>query len=63
VDLTTYEETVEDPRLEALQSEWERTTYERSPDDPAVFGMFKNRVAGEIIDSDARLSPEALESK
>jgi len=57
---TRWEETVEDPRLDRLPPEWERIEYERSPDDPALFEVFKNCVTGETINSDPRLSPEAL---
>jgi hypothetical protein len=55
-----WEYTAEDPRLDRLPPEWERIEYERSPDDPALFEMFKNCVTGETINSDPRLSPEAL---
>lgn len=60
LDLTTGEQTAEDPRLDILPPEWERTARERRPDDPALYEVFKNRVTGEIINSDPRLSPDAL---
>ncbi len=60
MNLTTFEQTAEDPRLNVLPPEWERMAYERSPDDPALFEVFKNNVTGETINSDPRLSPEAL---
>jgi hypothetical protein len=63
VNLTTWEETAEDPRLDVLPPEWERIAYERSPDDPALFEVFKNSVTGETINSDPRLSPEALRAR
>lgn len=63
LDLTTYEQTAEDPRLGALPPEWERVPYERSPDDPALFEVFKNRVTGETINSDPRLSSDALRER
>lgn len=63
VNLRTGEETVEDPRLDVLPLEWERMAYERSPDDPALFEIFKNTVTGETINSDPRLSPDALRGR
>jgi hypothetical protein len=60
LNLTTCEQTAEDPRLDVLPPEWERMAYERSPDDPALFEVFKNNVTGETVNSDPRLSPEAL---
>ena len=60
LNLKTYEQTAEDPRLGALPPEWERVSYERSPDDPALFEVFKNRITGQTINSDLRLSSDAL---
>jgi hypothetical protein len=60
LNLTTGEETAEDPRLSVLPPEWERIAYERSPDDPALFEVFKNNVTGETINSDPRLFPGPL---
>jgi hypothetical protein len=58
--LTRWEATAEDPRLDRLPPEWERIEYKRSPNDPALFEIFRNRVTGERINSDPRLSLEAL---
>ena len=60
LNLQTGQYTAEDPRLDILPSEWERVAYDRTPDDPALFEVFKNRVTGEMMKSDPRLSPEAL---
>ena len=57
----TFEETSEDPRLGPLPPGWERLAYERSLDDPAIFELFSSSVTGETINSDPRLSPEALQ--
>ena len=63
LNLTTNEETIEDPRLDVLPSEWERKAYERSPDDPAYFTLFENTITGETVTSDPRLFPEALQKR
>ena len=63
MNLATGEQTLEDPRLEAMPLEWERMTYERTPDDPAYFAAFRNKVTDETINSDPRLSPEALQAR
>jgi hypothetical protein len=55
--------TVEDPRLEALAPEWERLDTPRTPSDPEVFMRFKNKVAGEVVNSDPRLFPDALKKR
>ena len=61
LNLKTFEQTVEDPRLSPLPPEWKRVAYERSSDDPTLFEVFSNSVTGETIKSDPRLSPEALQ--
>lgn len=52
--------TEEDPRLDSLPVEWERVQADRTPDDPLVFALFRNKVTGEVMNSDPRLLPEAL---
>lgn len=54
-------EVVEDPRLESLPANWERATYERLEDDPAIFEKFRNLETGELVNYDPRMSPKALE--
>jgi hypothetical protein len=56
-------ETLDDPRLDALPREWERGTYGRLAGDPAIFETFKNRVTGEVVNYDPRLSLEALDAR
>ncbi len=56
-------EVIDDPRLGYLPANWERTTYERQADDPAIFERFRNIVTGEMVNYDPRLSPEALEAR
>jgi hypothetical protein len=60
LNLRTFKQTAEDPRLGPLPSEWKRVAYERSSDDPAFFEVFSSSATGETITSDPRLSPEAL---
>ncbi|KAF1829300.1 HET-domain-containing protein [Decorospora gaudefroyi] len=62
VHLGDRQETLDDPRLDHLPSDWERVTYERMPDDPAIFERFRNRETGELVNYDPRLFPEALEA-
>ncbi|KAH7149237.1 heterokaryon incompatibility protein-domain-containing protein [Dactylonectria estremocensis] len=57
--------TPEDPRLGPL-SDWERIPLDRlgrdlTGDDPEVMDFFKNLKDGRIVNSDPRLSPDALE--
>ena len=63
MNLATGKQTLEDPRLDELSPEWERITYKRTPDDPAYFATFKNNVTGETLNSDPRLSAEALHAR
>jgi hypothetical protein len=60
MNMTTGQETMDDPRL-PLPPNWEQTTYERLPEDPALFQKFRNVITGEVINYDPRLTPEALE--
>jgi hypothetical protein len=53
----------EDPRLGPISPDWERAPAERTSDDPSMFTRFKNKVSGEMINSDPRLFPEALEAR
>jgi hypothetical protein len=62
VNLVDFVETLNDPRLEPLPWDWERATYERLADDPAIFERFRNLVTGELVNYDPRLSPDALEA-
>lgn len=53
----------EDPRLGDLPEEWERINVEKKYGDPLLFAPHKNRVTGEVINSDPRLLPEALAAR
>lgn len=63
VQPSSNEETLDDPRLEPLPSNWERATYKRIPDDPAIFERFRNLLNGALVNYDPRLSPEGLEAR
>lgn len=52
-----------DPRLGLLSSEWEHRPRERHQDDPQCFECFRNKVSGEVINHDHRLSPDALRER
>ncbi|KAL6901780.1 HET domain-containing protein [Trichoderma evansii] len=63
----TRELAVSDPRLEE-HPEWERVSLEDlgrplTGDDPIALEFFKNKVTGEIMNSDPRLLPEALKAR
>ncbi|KAK6446924.1 hypothetical protein FP744_10003174 [Trichoderma asperellum] len=63
----TRELAVSDPRLED-HPEWERVSLEDlgrplTGDDPIILEFFKNNITGEIMNSDPRLLPEALEAR
>ncbi|KAM0264110.1 hypothetical protein ACHAQJ_000855 [Trichoderma viride] len=63
----TGKTTVSDPRLED-HPEWERVSLEDlgrtlTGDDPIILEFFKNKITGEIMDSDPRLLPEALQGR
>jgi len=51
---------IDDPRLESLDAEWERIKVSRTPDDPMQMACFRNKHSGEIVKSDPRFSVEAL---
>ncbi|KAK3387780.1 heterokaryon incompatibility protein-domain-containing protein [Podospora didyma] len=54
----------EDPRLEPLDESWERVAdVQRTGNDPYLFQRFKNKLTGEVINSDPRLTPEALKAR
>jgi hypothetical protein len=63
VNSSTNERTIEDPRLGPLPAEWKRLQSERVRDDPVAFQKFKNINTDEVMDSDPRLLPEALEPR
>lgn len=50
----------EDPRLGLLPEDWEIIQQQRIPDDPLLFAPHRNKLTGEVINSDPRLLPEAL---
>jgi hypothetical protein len=54
---------IDDPRLEPLAPEWERVPRTRTTDDPVCFANFRNKTTGEVINSDPRLLPAALERR
>jgi len=59
----TKETTIEDPRLPALASEWERFESPRTKDDPEYYQRFRNTVTGEVMNSDPRMLPDALRAR
>lgn len=61
MNMRNGQETMDDPRL-PLPPGWERTTYDRLPEDPAIFQKFRNLETGEVINYDPRLTPEELEA-
>ena len=59
----TEERDIEDPRLPPLPSEWESVERERTQDDPMFLRVFRNKITSEMISSDPRMTPEALERR
>jgi hypothetical protein len=63
VNSTTQTETEEDPRLEPLPAEWKRALIgDRFWPTKKVDG-FRNKVTGQIMDSDPRMLPDALRAR
>ncbi|KLU92599.1 hypothetical protein MAPG_11544 [Magnaporthiopsis poae ATCC 64411] len=70
LDPETGSRTNEDPRLPPLPPPWVAVdnvaatgTLERSLDDPYIFRRFRNRETGEVVNSDPRMSPDALRAR
>jgi hypothetical protein len=63
VHLSDNDETLNDPRLGPLPLNWERATYKRFSDDPAIFQRFRNVTTGELVNYDPRMSPDELEAQ
>jgi len=55
--------TSDDPRLPPLPSEWEKVERERGKDDPIIFTLHRNKLTGELINSDPRMLPDALRER
>ena len=55
--------TNEDPRLGPFLPSWERIERQRNPNDPYIFDLFKNKVTGEVINSDPRMLPDVLRAR
>ncbi|RMJ11523.1 hypothetical protein CDV36_008807 [Fusarium kuroshium] len=55
----------EDGRLSRawLSDVWESTEIERTRNDPAICRFFRNKVTGEVVNSDPRFEPEILRTK
>ncbi|CZR66363.1 uncharacterized protein PAC_16264 [Phialocephala subalpina] len=59
---TTNIHTRDDPRLGELPPEWDKVEdRERTRDDPVFVSWYRNKTSGEEINSDPRLTPEALQ--
>jgi hypothetical protein len=59
----TGESQLEDPRLDGLPSEWEPIQKEDEARLSYIVQHYRNRLTGEIINSDPRLLPEALRAR
>jgi hypothetical protein len=57
---TTAENCLEDPRMGPLPPQWERLDAVRTKDDPQFFAKFRNKITGQVMNSDPRLLPAAL---
>ncbi|PHH91920.1 hypothetical protein CDD83_9787 [Cordyceps sp. RAO-2017] len=63
INVTTGQETYDDPRLGPLPRSWDREVYQRLENDAAIFERFRNTESGELINHDPRLSPSALQAR
>jgi hypothetical protein len=63
VNTATREKTREDPRLGAIPQNWERISSEWTNTHPRHVDYFQDRDTDQIISSDPRLYPEALQSR
>jgi len=63
LDVETGEFIKKDPRLGPVPDIWEELMLERTPDDPRTYTKFRNKITGEVINSDPRLFPAALEER
>lgn len=63
VNVDSSYETADDPRLGPMPSEWETVETQRTSDDPPVFVRFRNKVTGEIMNSNPQMLPEALRQR
>jgi len=53
----------DDPRLGELPACWEKVEREKTSDDPHLFSPHRNKLTGEVINSDPRVFPEALKER
>lgn len=53
---------LDDPRLGPVPYPWQRVDVDRPRGGPALWACFRNQETGELIDSDPRLLPDALET-
>jgi hypothetical protein len=53
----------QDPRKGPVPHPWTQLPYQRERADPHIFRKFRNTVTGEVINSDPRLLPDALEAR
>ncbi|KAF2093888.1 hypothetical protein NA57DRAFT_68918 [Rhizodiscina lignyota] len=54
---------VDDPRLGPIPADWERLPSQRTSIDLHFFARFENKATGELLNSDPRMLPEALEAR
>jgi hypothetical protein len=60
----TKERVRDDPRMEGISlGDWERFEHEPEPDDPPVFDYFRHKTTGDVMNSDPRMLPDALETR
>lgn len=62
-NISTNTKTSEDPRLGQLPDHWEAVAQLRTPNDPMLFAPHRNKLTGNIMNSDPRLLPELLRER
>jgi hypothetical protein len=59
----TNSSTTEDPRLGSLPFPWERVNRSKTTADPLTVAPHRNKLTGEEVNWDPRMSPEALRAR
>ena len=63
VNKETGVESTEDPRLGPVADDWQRLEPVRTAYDPSYYAKFRNRLTGDVMNSDPRMQPEELERR
>jgi len=59
----TNSSSLDDPRLGDLPHEWEKIELKRTPDSALICSPHRNKITGDIVNSDPRMFPDALRAR